>query len=59
MLLYTRNLEFTADPDYQHLRNLLKSVYEKNSIVNDGIYDWMLLKEKKDKGNKEDTCKLL
>ena len=37
---YTRNLQFTEVPDYNHLRNLLKSILKKNGFSNDFFYDW-------------------
>ena len=37
---YTRNLQFTEVPDYNYLRNLLKSILKKNGFSNDFFYDW-------------------
>ena len=41
---YTRNLEFEADPDYNYLRGLLRTVLQKQNCEYDFYYDW--LKEK-------------
>jgi serine/threonine protein kinase len=37
---YTRNLAYEEDPDYNYLRNLLKSVMQKHGYEYDYIYDW-------------------
>ena len=37
---YTRNLEFTEVPDYNYLRNLLKSIIKKSGGTIDFFYDW-------------------
>ncbi len=37
---YTRELEFTQVPDYNYLRNLLKSVMKKSGSSIDFYYDW-------------------
>ena len=37
---YTRNLEFMEVPDYNYLRNLLKSVMKKSGFIIDFFYDW-------------------
>ena len=40
----TGNLEFEADPDYNYLRGLLRTVLQKQNCEYDFYYDW--LKEK-------------
>lgn len=47
MLAYARALEFEAAPDYQRFRDLLGQVYEKNGVASDGVYDWVVVGEKK------------
>lgn len=37
---YTKNLEFTQDPDYAYLKNLFKSVMDKHKFKDDNIFDW-------------------
>ena len=39
-LNYIRNLEFTQVPDYNYLKNLLKSVLDKTNNYIDYFYDW-------------------
>jgi hypothetical protein len=41
MVNYTRELKFAEDPDYDYLRTLIKKMYKKNGINNDGVYDWL------------------
>ena len=38
---YTRNLEFEADPDYNYLRGLLRTVLRKQNYEYDFYYDWL------------------
>ena len=37
---YTRNLQFTQEPDYNYLKNLFKSVMKKFDYIYDFKYDW-------------------
>lgn len=37
---YTRNLQFTEVPDYEYLRNLLKTVITNENSTVDFYYDW-------------------
>ena len=48
-LQYTRNLLFEEKPDYNHLRNLLSKMYEKNDFEMDMICDWNSFIEKKER----------
>ena len=37
---YTRNLQFTEVPNYEYLRNLLKTIIKKSGSEIDFFYDW-------------------
>lgn len=37
---YSRDLEFTAKPDYKYWRDKFKRLFEKNKFKNDNIWDW-------------------
>ena len=37
---YTRNLQFTEVPDYNYLKNLLKTIIKKSGSEIDFFYDW-------------------
>jgi hypothetical protein len=37
---YTRNLGYEDDPDYEMLKNLFKSIMERENYEMDYIYDW-------------------
>ena len=39
-LHYVRNLEFTQVPDYNYLKNLLKTILDKTNNYIDFFYDW-------------------
>ena len=61
---YSRELEFTEEPDYNYLNGLLKKVAEKNGIdIDKTKYDWdikteeKLLEKKKEKENKTEENK--
>ena len=41
---YTRNLQFTEVPNYNHLRNLLKTVIKNSGFKIDFYYDWCTTK---------------
>lgn len=41
MLVYTRELKFAEDPDYDHLKSLVKKMYRKEGVSNDGVFDWL------------------
>ncbi len=40
-IIYTRNLGFEQDPDYNYLRGLFKTVMQKNKYENDFEFDWV------------------
>jgi casein kinase 1 len=40
-------LGFEETPDYDHLRGLMSKVLQKIDVVEDSIYDWMLLDKDK------------
>lgn len=39
-LRYVRRLDFFETPDYEYLRTLFKSLFEKKGYVNDSEFDW-------------------
>ena len=41
---YTRNLQFTEVPNYNYLRNLLKTILKKGGFTYDFYYDWCTTK---------------
>ena len=43
---YTRNLQFTEVPNYNYLRNLLKTILKKGGSTYDFDYDWCTTKPK-------------
>ena len=49
-----RNLEFTADPPYNELRQMFRSLFIRLGYVYDDIYDWDEA-QNKDNGIKKDT----
>ena len=40
MLKYVRELKFADYPDYSYINKLIQSAFKRNSLTNDGIYDW-------------------
>jgi len=46
---YVRNLEFEAEPDYDYLRSLFNKVLARIGEIDDGIYDWMLVMERRER----------
>ena len=42
-LSYVKSLRFDERPDYTHLRRLFKNVMIKHQLVDDKVFDWMLL----------------
>ena len=42
---YCRGLQFEDKPDYNYIRTLLKSIFDKFSYEYDFMYDWYLLKK--------------
>jgi len=49
---YVRNLEFEAEPDYDYLRSLFNNVLKKIGEIDDGVYDWMIVMEKREKARR-------
>lgn len=41
---YCHKLQFEEKPDYEYLKKLFKTEFDKKGYVNDGVYDWVLLK---------------
>ena len=53
---YCRGLQFEEKPDYNYLRSLLKSIFEKYNYEYDFKYDWTLIKKPElDEETKEET----
>ncbi|OUM65498.1 hypothetical protein PIROE2DRAFT_41645 [Piromyces sp. E2] len=46
---YVRNLEFEAEPDYDYLRSLFNKVLAKIGEIDDGVYDWMIVMERRER----------
>ncbi|WFD20034.1 non-specific serine/threonine protein kinase [Malassezia caprae] len=46
-LNYVRKLGFEETPDYDFLRELFSKVLRDRGVVEDGVYDWLLLNESK------------
>lgn len=46
-LTYARKLGFEETPDYDYLRSLMNKALQKIGETDDGVYDWMLLENKK------------
>lgn len=46
-LNYVRKLGFEETPDYDFLRELFTKVLRDRGVVEDGVYDWLLLNESK------------
>lgn len=46
-LNYVRCLRFEETPDYDYLRTLFSRVLSKNGYTDDGLYDWVILYEKR------------
>ena len=40
MLVYSRTLEFTENPDYQYLKNKVIQLIDKNKIYIDNVFEW-------------------
>jgi len=49
---YVRNLEFEAEPDYDFLRSLFNKVLAKIGEIDDGVYDWMIVMEKRERARR-------
>jgi serine/threonine protein kinase len=44
-LNYARSLRFEEKPDYSYLRELVKEVLNREKLVNDFVYDWVIVNE--------------
>jgi len=44
---YVRTLEFEEQPDYEYLRNLFNKVLSRMGEIDDGVFDWMMVMDKK------------
>jgi len=49
---YVRNLEFEAEPDYDYLRSLFNKVLAKIGEIDDGVYDWMIVMERRERARR-------
>lgn len=47
-MIHTRNLEYEESPDYKYLESLFESALRTRGYEDDGIFDWMLMNNKKD-----------
>lgn len=43
MFKYTKSLGFEDKPRYIYYRNVMKQKIEKMGLIDDHIYDWMLI----------------
>lgn len=41
---YVRHLEFFEKPDYEYLRNMFASLFQKKGYIDDGLFDWTGIK---------------
>ena len=46
---YCKSLQFEQMPDYQYLRGLFRDLFEKCGYDNDNMYDWIIVKQHRDK----------
>ena len=46
---YCKNLQFEETPDYEYLRNLFHQLFQQCAYINDNLYDWILVKEHRDR----------
>ncbi|ORX44659.1 kinase-like protein [Piromyces finnis] len=44
---YVRTLKFDEQPDYEYLRNLFNKVLSRMGEIDDGVFDWMMIMDKK------------
>jgi len=49
---YVRNLEFEEEPDYDYLRSLFNKVLVKIGEIDDGVYDWMIVMERRERARR-------
>ena len=50
---YTKNLEYSAKPNYDMLRNLIMTVMDKNNLKYNYVYDWTTKEEIKFRANED------
>jgi len=46
---YVRGLEFEEEPNYDYLRSLFNKVLAKIGEIDDGVYDWMIVMERRER----------
>jgi len=44
---YVRTLKFDEQPDYEYLRNLFNKVLSRMGEIDDGVFDWMMVMDRK------------
>jgi casein kinase I family protein HRR25 len=50
---YVKNLQYTDNPDYEYLRNLLKIILKENNLSYNYLYDWTTSEEIKIRAKSE------
>lgn len=48
---YSKTLRFEEKPDYSYLRRLFKELMQRENLVNDGLYDWVLPRNSKSRNS--------
>jgi hypothetical protein len=43
---YTRELKFDENPDYDYLKKLIQTIADRNTIILDDNYDWIIKRDK-------------
>ncbi|KJE97856.1 Ser/Thr kinase [Capsaspora owczarzaki ATCC 30864] len=46
-IAYARNLRFEEQPDYSYLRNLFRTLFQKEKYANDFVFDWIYVLRQK------------
>jgi len=49
---YVRGLEFEEEPDYDYLRSLFNKVLARIGEIDDGVYDWMIVMERRERARR-------
>jgi hypothetical protein len=52
-----RNLRFDERPQYAAMKTMLKDLFQRSGYKYDYQYDWVVLKEKKDRHEKKEEPK--
>ena len=52
-----RNLRFDERPQYSAMRNMFKDLFQRNGYKNDYQYDWVILKEKKERNERKEELR--